>query len=210
MQIGINLTDPIFRGEYHGTQRHEDDFEDVIQRGLDAGCKKFMVTGSDLKESEHAVEIAKAHRKQRTLTPQTRAPADILPRSRPLLCDRRRAPLLRKTLRRAPIRPGRAPQIPQGACSHRKGSRPRRRLWRIRSGLRPPFLDGQGAPAQVLRGAALHRGRSPIAPVPPLASGRRRFRAFATREAGRASEEGARPLVYRYGRGDAEDRGYGV
>jgi TatD DNase family protein len=62
-QIGINLTDPIFRGEYHGTQRHEDDFEDVLQRGIDAGCNKYMVTGSDLKESEHAVEIAKTHRK---------------------------------------------------------------------------------------------------------------------------------------------------
>jgi Tat protein secretion system quality control protein TatD with DNase activity len=62
LQIGINLTDPIFRGEYHGKQRHDDDFEDVIQRGLDAGCKKFMVTGSDLEESKHAVEIAKAHR----------------------------------------------------------------------------------------------------------------------------------------------------
>ncbi|KAF9738721.1 hypothetical protein PMIN06_011140 [Paraphaeosphaeria minitans] len=61
IDIGINLTDPIFHGVHHGTQRHEDDFEDVIQRGLDAGCKKFMVTGSDLKESEHAIEIAKAH-----------------------------------------------------------------------------------------------------------------------------------------------------
>lgn len=62
-QIGINFTDPVFRGEYHGTQRHDNDFEDVIQRGLDAGCKKFMVTGSDLEESKHAIEIAKAHRK---------------------------------------------------------------------------------------------------------------------------------------------------
>ena len=62
LQIGINLTDPIFRGEYHGKQRHDDDFEDVIQRGLDAGCKRFMVTGSDLEESKHAVEISKAHR----------------------------------------------------------------------------------------------------------------------------------------------------
>ncbi|PSN63860.1 deoxyribonuclease tatD [Corynespora cassiicola Philippines] len=61
VDIGINLTDPVFRGQYHGTQRHDNDFEDVLQRGLDAGCKKFMVTGSDLKESEHAVEIAKAH-----------------------------------------------------------------------------------------------------------------------------------------------------
>jgi TatD DNase family protein len=60
-QIGINFTDPIFRGEYHGTQRHENDFEDVIQRAVDAGCKKFMITGSDLEESKHAIEIAKAH-----------------------------------------------------------------------------------------------------------------------------------------------------
>ncbi|KAF2256312.1 deoxyribonuclease tatD [Trematosphaeria pertusa] len=61
VDIGINLTDPVFRGEYHGTQKHENDFDDVLQRGLEAGCKKFMVTGSDLKQSEHAVEIAKAH-----------------------------------------------------------------------------------------------------------------------------------------------------
>jgi TatD DNase family protein len=61
IQIGINFTDPIFRGEYHGTQRHENDFEDVIQRALDAGCKKFMLTVSELEESKHAIEIAKAH-----------------------------------------------------------------------------------------------------------------------------------------------------
>jgi TatD DNase family protein len=60
-QIGINFTDPVFRGSYHGTQRHDDDFEDVIQRALDAGCKKFMITGSDLDESKHAIEISKAH-----------------------------------------------------------------------------------------------------------------------------------------------------
>lgn len=65
-QIGINLGDPIFRGEYHGKQRHEDDFNDVLQRGLNAGCKKFMVTGSDLEESKHAIEIAKAHRESST------------------------------------------------------------------------------------------------------------------------------------------------
>ncbi|KAH7360003.1 deoxyribonuclease tatD [Pyrenochaeta sp. MPI-SDFR-AT-0127] len=61
IDIGINFTDPIFRGEYHGTQRHENDFEDILQRALDAGCKKFMVTGSDLEESKHSIEIAKAH-----------------------------------------------------------------------------------------------------------------------------------------------------
>ncbi|KAI9714417.1 MAG: hypothetical protein M1820_000378 [Bogoriella megaspora] len=61
IDIGINLTDPVFRGNYHGKQVHENDFDALLQRALEAGCRKFMVTGSDLKESEHAVEIAKAH-----------------------------------------------------------------------------------------------------------------------------------------------------
>lgn len=61
IDIGINLTDPIFRGQYHGTQRHADDFDDVLKRGLEAGCEKFMVTGSDLSESQHAIQIAKDH-----------------------------------------------------------------------------------------------------------------------------------------------------
>ncbi|ORX98537.1 deoxyribonuclease tatD [Clohesyomyces aquaticus] len=61
VDIGINLGDPVFRGKYHGTRRHDDDLDDVIERAKEAGCKKFMVTGSDLKESEHAVDIAKSH-----------------------------------------------------------------------------------------------------------------------------------------------------
>ncbi|KAF2809556.1 deoxyribonuclease tatD [Mytilinidion resinicola] len=61
VDIGINLGDPVFRGKYHGKQSHQDDFADVLQRALDAGCEKLMVTGSDLKESKHAVELAKQH-----------------------------------------------------------------------------------------------------------------------------------------------------
>ncbi|KAF2085990.1 Mg-dependent DNase, partial [Saccharata proteae CBS 121410] len=59
--IGINLGDPMFRGIYHGKQAHEDDFSSVIQRALESGVRKMMVTGSDLAESTHAVEIAKQH-----------------------------------------------------------------------------------------------------------------------------------------------------
>ncbi|KAJ5081576.1 TatD family [Penicillium alfredii] len=58
VDIGINLSDPVFRGNYHGKQAHEDDLDDVIQRARDVGCSKFMVTGSDLEESKHAVAIA--------------------------------------------------------------------------------------------------------------------------------------------------------
>lgn len=57
--VGINLGDPVFRGKYHGKQAHEDDLESVVQRALDVGCTKLMITGSDLDESRQAIELAK-------------------------------------------------------------------------------------------------------------------------------------------------------
>lgn len=53
----------MFRGHYHGKQAHDDDLDDVVQRAKDVGCAKFMVTGSDLVESEAAVQIARDYRK---------------------------------------------------------------------------------------------------------------------------------------------------
>ncbi|EKV19626.1 Hydrolase, TatD family protein, putative [Penicillium digitatum PHI26] len=58
VDIGINLSDPVFRGQYRGKQAHEDDLDDVIQRARSIGCSKFMITGSDLVESKRAVHIA--------------------------------------------------------------------------------------------------------------------------------------------------------
>ena len=63
-QIGINLSDPIFRGVYHGKRAHEDDLDGVIERAQSYGVKKFMVTGSDLTESQRAVDIAREYRMQ--------------------------------------------------------------------------------------------------------------------------------------------------
>ena len=59
--MGINLTDATFRGEYYGTQHHEDDTEHVIQRAVGLGCIKFMVTGSDLQESKKAISLAEQY-----------------------------------------------------------------------------------------------------------------------------------------------------
>ncbi|BCR85142.1 3'-5'-exodeoxyribonuclease [Aspergillus chevalieri] len=59
VDIGINLTDPVFRGEYHGRQVHDSDMDDIIQRARDVGCKKFMVTGSDLEESRRVMDLSR-------------------------------------------------------------------------------------------------------------------------------------------------------
>ncbi|KAI0970968.1 TatD family hydrolase [Xylaria arbuscula] len=59
IDIGINLADPIFRGVYHGKERHPDDLQAVVSRAQEVGCQKLIVTGSDFASSRHALEIAK-------------------------------------------------------------------------------------------------------------------------------------------------------
>ncbi|KAI9805488.1 MAG: hypothetical protein M1825_000739 [Sarcosagium campestre] len=57
--VGINLTDPVYDGTYHGKKVHAGDLDQVIKRAVDVGCTKFMVTGSSLQESKHAVQLAR-------------------------------------------------------------------------------------------------------------------------------------------------------
>ena len=61
VDIGINLSDATYQGSYHGRQVHEDDTHLVVQRATQAGCLKLMVTGSDLHESQKAIELAEKY-----------------------------------------------------------------------------------------------------------------------------------------------------
>ncbi|KAK9378620.1 uncharacterized protein V2V93DRAFT_375378 [Kockiozyma suomiensis] len=62
IDIGANLTDPMFKGFYHGKQSHEEDFDEVLQRAVNQGVKKMLVTGSNLDESRLAIKLAEEHK----------------------------------------------------------------------------------------------------------------------------------------------------
>lgn len=59
IDIGANLTDPVFRGIYNSSQKHVDDFEEVLNRAQERGIEKMIITGGTLEESVKALEIAK-------------------------------------------------------------------------------------------------------------------------------------------------------
>ncbi|KAE9408269.1 Mg-dependent DNase [Gymnopus androsaceus JB14] len=55
----VNLTDPVFRGKYHGKKKHDDDFNLMLERARAAGVKGMIITGGSLGESRKALNLAK-------------------------------------------------------------------------------------------------------------------------------------------------------
>jgi TatD DNase family protein len=61
VDIGANLTDGMFRGEYHGKKVHREDLARVLTRARDAGVETVLVTAGTLEEAEEAVRLAETH-----------------------------------------------------------------------------------------------------------------------------------------------------
>lgn len=59
--IGVNFTDPMFHGEYHGRQVHNSDIEDVVLRAKTFNVRRLLLTGSSLDESRRTLEIAASY-----------------------------------------------------------------------------------------------------------------------------------------------------
>ncbi|KAF9315139.1 TatD DNase [Podila horticola] len=59
IDIGINLTDPMFRGIYRGKRLHADDFVQVMQRARRAGVVRMIVTAVNLKGCRRALDLAR-------------------------------------------------------------------------------------------------------------------------------------------------------
>ena len=55
IDIGANLTDTMYAGDYNGTNRHPGDLAAVLDRAQSAGVEKMMVTGGSLEESRQVV-----------------------------------------------------------------------------------------------------------------------------------------------------------
>eukprot|EP00743_Colponemidia_sp_Colp-15_P004262 GILK01004598.1.p1 GENE.GILK01004598.1~~GILK01004598.1.p1 ORF type:complete len:295 (+),score=47.75 GILK01004598.1:45-929(+) len=58
IDIGANLTDPMFKGQYNGKTAHHEDLDLVLERAFESGVSKIIITGGSLEESREALQMA--------------------------------------------------------------------------------------------------------------------------------------------------------
>jgi TatD DNase family protein len=57
--IAVNLTDPMFQGEYRGKTLHPPDLISVLRRAVAANVRRIVITGTDLEDSRRALALAR-------------------------------------------------------------------------------------------------------------------------------------------------------
>jgi len=62
IDIGVNLTDPVFKGLYRGKQAHQDDFDDVIARAETQGVEKMIITVGRLADADSALKMCQQNK----------------------------------------------------------------------------------------------------------------------------------------------------
>ncbi|KAE8746490.1 hypothetical protein FOCC_FOCC006725 [Frankliniella occidentalis] len=63
IDIGANLTDPMYQGIYHESKKHAPDLSDVLIRAWNQGLTKIIITGGSLEDSKKALDVAKTDAK---------------------------------------------------------------------------------------------------------------------------------------------------
>ncbi|KZC13649.1 PREDICTED: putative deoxyribonuclease TATDN1 [Dufourea novaeangliae] len=59
IDIGANLTDPMFQGIYHGSQKHQPDLDKVLERSWNNDLSKIIITAGNIEESKKALELSR-------------------------------------------------------------------------------------------------------------------------------------------------------
>ncbi|XP_035733230.1 putative deoxyribonuclease TATDN1 isoform X1 [Vespa mandarinia] len=59
IDIGANLTDPMYQGIYYGSQKHQPDLDKVLERCWDNNLSRIIITAGNMEECKKALEIAK-------------------------------------------------------------------------------------------------------------------------------------------------------
>ena len=62
IDIGVNLLDSMFEGDYRGKQAHSPDIDSVLARARAAGVQRAIVTAGSLEESRRAIEFIRKRR----------------------------------------------------------------------------------------------------------------------------------------------------
>lgn len=68
-EVGMNLTDTMFSGNFRGSRHFESDMDDMLRRAKALNVEHMLLTGSDLDESKKTIEWAKHYNNLENLSP---------------------------------------------------------------------------------------------------------------------------------------------